>query len=253
MRKDEVTIFRRSLESEVDRLQLSASDKLLDRLVRYYRLLRDWNRRIRLVGSTDPKRAASELFADSLLAADFASRFLPAERKAAMLDIGSGAGFPGVVAGLAYPEWSLTMVESDAKKAGFLKTLCRTVGFAGASVLEGRAEELAHTSGFRSRFELVFCRAVAPPRVAVELSVPFLWTGGSFVLQTSAGESQADVEEGGLLEKAIALMGASIEKTVSYNLSFPTSARLLLRVKKLEETPRQYPRRMKTMRRHPLG
>ena len=256
MRENGTALFRASLMEEAERLRLDVSEGLLDRLARYYRLLREWNRRLRLVGSTDPKRAASELFADSLLATDFAGRFLSGKGMKGggdVLDIGSGAGFPGAVAGLAQPEWSLTLIEPDAKKRGFLKTVCRTVGPEGARLLGGRAEELAHESEFRSRFDVVFCRAVASPRVALELSVPFLRVGGSFLLQTSVREAEADVRAGGLLRKAAAMIGVSIECSSHYVLSFPASARLLVRVEKLGETLAQYPRGMQAMRRRPLG
>jgi 16S rRNA (guanine527-N7)-methyltransferase len=253
MRKEDIAIFRRSLAAEAQRLHLPLSKELLDRLSEYYRLLASWNSRIRLVGSVDPKRAASELFGDSLLVADFASRFLPPGSKKAVLDIGSGAGFPGAVAGLAHPEWSLTLVEADAKKLGFLKTLCRTVGPAEARLLGARAEELAHEDDFRSRFDLVFCKAVASPRAALELSVPFLRVGGSFLLQISVREAQKDAQAGGMLEKASGAIGGSIGDKRTYGVSFPGSARLLVRVEKLKETPPQYPRRTQAMRRRPLG
>jgi len=141
--------FRSALIEETERLDAELSGGELDTLCLHYELLRKWNPRVRLVGTIEPARAAVELFADSVLACRFAGGLAGAHASARVIDIGSGAGFPGVVAKILRPLWPLTLVENNAKKVSFLKTLGHELALADAIVLRERAERLAHMQGGR--------------------------------------------------------------------------------------------------------
>ncbi|RJP23371.1 MAG: 16S rRNA (guanine(527)-N(7))-methyltransferase RsmG [Candidatus Abyssobacteria bacterium SURF_5] len=246
MATDDIDLFRDSLAREAARLRLPLPEPVLDSCAAYYRLLARWNARLRLVGSTEPGRAACELFADSFVASSFAGEFLRVPR---MIDIGAGAGFPGMAVKLLHPERPLACIEAITKKTSFLKTLRRALSLDNVDILAGRAERCAHEGAFRERFDLAFCRAVASPAAAIELGTPFIRVGGMLVLQ--AGALGADEIES--VSKAAGETGASLEDTMSYDLSCSPRRRLLLRIKKTCPTPAIYPRSMNAIRRRPLA
>jgi len=237
--------FRQALLDETKRLGIEPSRGQLDALCLHYELLRKWNPRIRLVGTVEPRRAAIELFADSLMACRFAEGLESVEKAEAnmplrIVDIGSGAGFPGIPIKVMRPEWELTVIDSIAKKISFLKTLAAELGLAGIHVVRGRAEQLAHEAGFGERFDLAFCRAVAEPAAACKLAAPFLKIGGSFIIQTTApGTKEPRRHALERLRKATAPTGVTIIGSTSYTLSRVPEKRLLIEAKKREPNPSQ--------------
>ena len=158
-------IFRTALSEESRSLGVELPAEAMDAMCLHYRLLCKWNPRVRLVGTIEPRRAAIELFADSLAALRFAEGLaIPAAgggNAFRIIDIGSGAGFPGVPIKILRPRCGLTIVDSSAKKTSFLKALVRELHLPDASVVRGRAEDLAHDPDLRERFDLAFCRAGA--------------------------------------------------------------------------------------------
>lgn len=248
MRADTET-FRQVLSAETRRLDIELTDSRLNALSVHYELLVKWNPRVRVVATTDPARCATELFADSLVAArfaeDIASETADAAAAIRVLDIGAGAGLPGVVLKLLLPRWELTCIESNAKKIAFIKSLARELRLDGVSIVRGRAERLAHGETYREQFDFAFCRAVAPPAVACELAVSFLKFGGSFIAQTGEGA------EG--IQNVAELLGAKLVKTMGYKLEGVSSRRVLARIKKLGPTPPDYPRSAKAARKKPLA
>ena len=229
----------------------------MDAMCLHYRLLCKWNPRVRLVGTIKPRRAATELFADSLAALRFieglalrgGAGFSPFR----IIDIGSGAGFPGVPIKILRPRCELTIIESNAKRISFLKTLVRELHLPETRIVRGRAEDLARDPDLRERFDLAFCRAVAAVPVACELAVPFLKVGGSFIAQASSRAYSAGTESAESVRKTAGALGATIERAMSYGLSGATGERSLIQIKKLEPTPEQFPREHRTTMKKPLA
>lgn len=248
MRAD-IETFRQVLSTETRRLGIELTDNRLAALSAHYALLAKWNPRVRLVASTDPVRCATELFADSLVAARFAEGIVTEIADTAavirVLDIGAGAGLPGIVLKVLLPRWELTCIEPNAKKVSFLKSLARELRLDGVRIGRGRAERLAHGNDLREQFHFAFCRAVAPPAVACELAVPFLTVGGSFIAQTGERDEE--------LRSAAEAAGAKLVTIKSYRLRGMASGRVLARVKKLNPTPPDYPRDAGAARKRPLG
>ena len=248
--------FRRILAEETKSRGIEVSTAPLDALCVHYQLLRKWNARIRLVGTVDPERAAIELFADSLIVCEFARTLAPGkgstkrEKGLEVIDIGSGAGLPGVPVKALMPEWRLTLVEAETKRVAFLKELVRGLGWADVRIERGRAEELGRDPKYREGFDLAFCRAVAAPRIACELAIPFLGIGGSFILQTTEKIYAEDAEE---ISGAALTLGASIDHTRAYALSGSNEQRLLVRIEKTAETPEEFPRDFRIIKKKPLG
>ncbi|UCD58986.1 MAG: 16S rRNA (guanine(527)-N(7))-methyltransferase RsmG, partial [Candidatus Hydrogenedentota bacterium] len=193
-------IFRHTLRGEAEHVGIALSTRQLDAFCQHYELLLKWNPRIRLVATTDPARAARELFADSLVLARFVERYAaepPGTGTSGsdvpqMVDIGAGAGLVGIPLKILWPHWGLVVIDSHAKKIAFTKTAARQLALTSVRDVRGRAEEVAHRGDFRERFDLAFCRAVGPPPLACELAVPFLKVGGSFIVQ--AGEPRSSME-----------------------------------------------------------
>jgi 16S rRNA (guanine527-N7)-methyltransferase len=241
--------FRQVLSGETRRLGIELTDTQLDALSAHYELLVKWNAFVRLVASTDPARAATELFADSIVAAQFVEHIAAETADAAaatrMIEIGAGAGLPSIPSKILLPQWELTCVESNAKNISFLKSLARELRLDGVRIIRGRAERLAHRNDLRGQFDLAFCRAVAPPVVACELAIPFLKVDGSFIAQT--GERVED------LRNAADELGAKVITTKGYRLRGMASGRMLARIKKVRPTPPDYPRDAKRARRKPLA
>ena len=246
--------FRRILEEEAKSRGIEVSTATLGALCVHYELLRKWNARIRLVGTVDPARAAIELFADSLIACEFAQKLGRAagpdatDNTLEALDIGSGAGLPGAPVKAMAPEWNLTLIEVDTKRVAFLKELVRELGWNDVRVERGRAEDLAHTPEFRESFDLVFCRAVAAPRIALELAIPFLKIGGSFILQTT---EKIYAEEDEAVGQAALALGASAALRAGYKFSPGGEKRLLVQIKKISETAAEFPRNFQTIKKKP--
>jgi 16S rRNA (guanine527-N7)-methyltransferase len=251
--------FRTALVAEAARLRIRIPSEKLDALCVHYNLLCAWNRRIRLVGTIEPERAAVELFADSLIACEFAQNLdsakvaATAQRAFKVIDIGSGAGLPGVPAQIMRPEWNVTLVEADAKRIAFLKKVARELDVNNFQIQRGRAEGLAHDPAHREGFDLAFCRAVAAPAVACELAIPFLAKNGSLILQTTTKENDPSDEKAGQNIRGTAgKLCATINQTMAYTLSTTAGKRMLLQVRKTAATPPEFPRGINRIKKHPL-
>lgn len=253
--KTDIETFRRILREESARLGVELLEHQLDSFCLHYELLRTWNMHIRLTGSIEPARAAIELFADSLVACKFIESLEagdPTSQRLRFIDIGAGAGFPSIPLKIIRHRWEAVLVDANAKKISFIKTLLRELGLGGIEVIRGRAEELAHGKGLREAFDLAFCRAVTAPGAACELALPFLTAGGSFIAQTSA--RQAD----DLAHHPVATSRAggdetsiTIARTMTYSLTGILSERRIFEMKKKQPTPYGLPKANKTFRRKP--
>ncbi|HEY5626051.1 MAG TPA: 16S rRNA (guanine(527)-N(7))-methyltransferase RsmG [Dehalococcoidia bacterium] len=164
------------------------------------------------------------------------------------LDIGSGAGLPGLPIKIARPELRLTLLESNEKKAAFLERAITELGLDGADVITARAEEAGRLPEHRVAYKLALARAVAPLRVLAELALPFLALGG--VLAAPKGSSAAkEVREA---EAALTELGGAVDQTVPLEVPGAARAPTLVIVRKTGETPARYPRRPGIPRKRPL-
>lgn len=215
----------------------------------YYRELVDWNKRINLTSIVNYEDVQVKHFLDSL------SVTLALNSKQAMqqslfstLDVGSGAGLPGIPLKILYPEIRLTLLDSIAKKTRFLYHLINRLGLDGVEVLTGRAEELAHKPGCRERFHLVLSRAVATLPSLSELTLPFCSLGGIFVAQKK-GQINEEVERA---KRAITTLGGRLREVKRVKLDEFIEERLLVIIDKVAPTPNRYPRRSGIPEKRPL-
>ncbi len=166
-----------------------------------------------------------------------------------VLDVGSGAGVPGIPLKLARPALELTLLESVRKKTDFLRETVQSLGLCGVKVVTGRAEELGRQEEYREKYLLVVSRALARLDILLELCLPFVATGGFFAAYKGTGYA-GELEQAGL---ALAELGAKTEEIHRYMLPEVTGERALLIFRKTGPTPARYPRRVGVPKKRPLG
>ena len=196
----------------------------------YQDMLQDWNSRMNLTAITQPEEVASKHFADSVLPA----ALLPPRVK--VIDVGTGAGFPGLPLRILRPDIQLTLLDSLQKRIGFLNALCQALGFADVALLHARAEDAGRDPALRGRFDVALSRAVAPFPVLLELTVPFLKVGGKSLMYKGP-QAQSELQEG---ENACKVLHCNTELL---HYAPPWGA---------GDTPKAYPRKAGTPAKSPL-
>jgi 16S rRNA (guanine527-N7)-methyltransferase len=228
-------------------LRLPLTEHQLQQFQTYYEQLVEWNRRVNLTGITDYEEVQVKHFVDSLsvvLAIEGANW---ADGNFALLDIGTGAGMPGIPLKLVYPRAKLVLLDSIAKKTAFLRHIVVELGLDGVEILTQRAEELGHLPDYRERFDLVVCRAVSQLDTVAELTLPFCRIGGLAVIPKKDGI------EGELTQAnaAIGILGAKISTVREVTIK-GLEQHLLVVLEKTSMTPPAYPRRPGIPTKRPL-
>ena len=214
----------------------------------YYRELIEWNKRINLTAITDYSSVQVKHFLDSLTVTLALSEEEVASPDFKIVDVGTGAGFPGVPLKILLPRPSLLLIEPTTKKTAFLDHIVGKLELQNVEVLNSRAEEAAHLPAYREQFDLVLSRAVALLPTLAELTLPFCRIGGRFIAQK---KGEIDQEIGGA-KKAIAVLGGRLDETRKIELDEFTDVRYLVIIDKIYLTPREYPRRPGVPKRRPI-
>ena len=222
-------------------LELSAEEQ--ERLLIHWQLVKETSRSFNLTAVLDDEEAAEKHYRDCLAARDFL-RGLP--EQALTLDLGSGAGFPGLVLAAVFPDRRFFLLDATAKKCDFLVDAAASLGLANVEVVSGRAEELAR-GPLRESFALVTARAVAALRELVELALPLLEVGGALLALKGAGWAEEVAEA----QHALAELSGEVKDSHEYTLS-AGDRRCLLQVTKTGPTPDKYPRRPGMPHKRPL-
>ena len=204
----------------------------------YYRELTAWNKRINLTRITSPQEVPVKHFLDSLTIT-LAMLPPPADASFRVIDIGSGAGLPGIPLKLLLPGIRLVLLEATRKKAAFLEHIRDKLGLEDTEVVIGRAEAVAHDSRYREAFDLVLSRAVARLPALVELTLPFCTVGGRFIAQKK-GAIKREIDEA---SGAIEFLGGSLREIKRVELEELADERYLVVTDKVAPTPETYPRR----------
>ncbi len=210
----------------------------------YQQELLDWNTRMNLTAITNPEEVLSKHFLDSLsllMAYD-----APTAR---VLDIGSGAGFPGLPLKILRPQWHVVLLEATGKKVKFLQHIIQTLQLKDVVAVHGRAEELAHKAEYRGSFDLVTARAVASLPTLLEYAAPFCCVGGKMIFPKK-GDVAEELARG---KRAAIQVGARFKANLPLTLPGLDDGRRLLVWEQVSNCPEQYPRSGGMMAKKPLG
>jgi 16S rRNA (guanine527-N7)-methyltransferase len=236
--KNAIITYMEKLKAGAEKLGVGLKPIQLEQFESYYRELVDWNQRVNLTTITGYEEVQLKHFLDSLtITLAWPSKINSAELR--LIDVGTGAGLPGIPLKIVFPDIKLTLLEATAKKADFLRYITKKLGLADVEIAVGRAEEVAHRPGYREGFDLVLSRAVAALPTLVELALPFTAVGGSFIAQKKGNIA----EEIDRADKAISLLGGRLREVKRVNIAEFTDERYLIVIDKVSPTPEKYPRR----------
>ena len=236
--------FISKLEKSIDDLNIPYSREQLDLLWEYYLFFKEENKKYNLSTITEPEEVIKKHFLDSLVVL----KDLNLKQKKRWLDIGSGAGFPGLVLKIFLPGHSFYLLDSSAKKVTFLNQLIYKLNLKGVDATHGRAEDLARLEDWRSSFDYVTSRAVASLNVLLEYSIPFL-KKGAYAFLYKGPEYQKEIKEA---ENALDILDSEITEKSSLDVPGLKAERYLITVKKTKNTNNKYPRRAGIPKKRPL-
>jgi 16S rRNA (guanine527-N7)-methyltransferase len=220
------------------KLGINLNDKQITQFKLYYQELVNWNKKFNLTTITDYQEVQIKHFLDSLTVTLALTKEELRQPGFSIIDIGTGAGFPGIPLNIFLPESRLVLLDSKAKKATFLQHIIEQLELSHAEIVVGRAEEIAHQPLFRQNFTLVVSRAVASLPTLVELALPFCQIGGEFVAQKK-GEIKQEVIQA---SKAIESLGGKLKQVKKIELEEFSDERYLIIIDKIYPTPEKYPR-----------
>ncbi len=231
------------LERGLAELGIAPPAGAVDGLVQYGELLLEQNRVMNLTAITQPDQVATLHFLDSAALLGCAGL-----AGASLVDVGTGAGFPGIVLRMLVPDLKLALVDSLAKRLDWLEEVCSKLGLAGVTLRHARAEELALEPNWRDGFDFATARAVADLRILTELCLPYVKVGGRFLAMKAAG-CQPEVEAAG---RAVSVLGGRLRPSFRYTIPAAGVERVVVQVEKTVPTPKGYPRRWAKLQKAPL-
>ncbi len=231
------------LKSNAADYGIEISSDLSAKLEKYAELLKDWNEKINLTAILDDEGIAVKHFLDCLLVSK-AAEFKKGDR---VIDVGTGAGFPGLVIAAAYPEVEVTLLDSTGKKLKAVENMAQEMGVKNAKVIHMRAEEAGKKPEFREKYDFATARAVAELRVLLEYTLPFVKVGGTFL--SLKGASAIDEIDGA--KNSLKTLGGKIEGINEFTLP-GGDKRAIINVKKISHIPPKFPRVSAQIAKKPL-
>ncbi len=217
--------------SELSKLNIKPTDQNLKDLAKYKDLLIEYNQKFNLTAIKTDKEIYLKHFYDSLTL----SKALDLSKDLKLLDIGTGAGFPGLVLKIFYPALEVTLLDSNHKKIMFLETVIKELNLKNITCLKSRAESLPKE--FREYFDIVTSRAVSNLRILSELSIPYLKVGGKLIAMK--GTPDEEIKES---KTILSKLDSKITNVIKFNLPLEESNRSLIIIEKLKKTNNIYPR-----------
>lgn len=236
--------MERFLQEKLGMLSVEVNKEKIDQFNQFYDILIEWNKVMNLTAITDYKDVVEKHFLDSLSI----ERILNLDGIKTVMDVGTGAGFPGIPLKIIYPELKVTLLDSLNKRVKFLNEVIRQLELKNIDAIHGRAEDIGKNENYREKYDLCVSRAVANLATLSEYCMPFVKVGGVFVSYKSG-----DIDEEVLKsKKAVSLFGGKIEDVVKFQLPGTDINRAFVKIKKIKEMPRKYPRKSGIPSKEPL-
>lgn len=234
-----------TLEQGCESLGIHLDEKQKHQFVQFYEYLVEKNKVMNLTGITDFEEVLTKHFLDSLACA----KVLDMEKIHRAIDIGTGAGFPGIPLKIVYPHIEFCLLDSLQKRVKFLQETFELLGLENITALHGRAEEYAKKPPHREAYDLCVSRAVSNLATLSEYCLPYVKTGGCFVSYKS-GKVQEEADQA---KKAIKLLGGTLKEIAYFTLPTTDIDRSLVVINKTSSTPKRYPRKAGTPQKEPLA
>lgn len=226
-------------------LGIQLTEGQIEQFMQYKKLLIEWNEKMNLTAITEDREVITKHFLDCLTI----HNALDMAEVKTLVDIGTGAGFPGLVIKIAYPYIHVTLVDALKKRLTFLDTVISELGLQKVECMHGRAEDLGKNNEFREKFEVCASRAVANLAVLSEYTLPFVKQEG-YLIALKGQKLDEELEQG---KKAIQILGGTLESVVEAKVPFTDLNHRIAKIKKVKVTPKKYPRKAGEPTKSPLG
>lgn len=231
-------------ESDLHSLNISLSNKQIEQFLIYYEMLAEWNGFMNLTAITEFEDVMKKHFVDSLSIV----KAYEMNHEISVIDVGTGAGFPGLALKIAFPQIQMTLLDSLNKRIQFLDAVIERLNLFHVKTIHGRAEDFSRPDKLREQFTLCVSRAVANLSTLSEYCLPFVQVGGHFI----SYKSEKSSEETAAAQKAISILGGKIVQQVDFKLPDSDIYRNLYMIEKIKQTPGKYPRKAGTPGKEPI-
>lgn len=238
MKKEILNMANYSIErltAGCEKMGVTLTEEQLNQFIKYYELLVEWNSFMNLTAITEFDEVVTKHFVDSISLI----KAVDLNKPLSVIDIGTGAGFPGIPLKIAFPELNITLLDSLNKRIKFLDEVIGQLGLKKIEAIHGRAEDAAKSVDLREKFDLCVSRAVANLSTLSEYCLPFVKVGGMFV----SYKSEKITEEMKTAEKAISILGGEYSNQVEFTLPDSDIYRNLFMIEKKKASPKKYPRK----------
>ncbi|MDO4977391.1 MAG: 16S rRNA (guanine(527)-N(7))-methyltransferase RsmG [Eubacteriales bacterium] len=236
--------FQAKLKEQTAQLGIELSDLQLQQFDRFYQMMVETNKHMNLTAITEEDEVISKHLVDSLSCC----KVMDMSKVGSIIDMGTGAGFPGIPLKIAYPDIEFVLMDSLQKRIRFLDGVIEELGLEKIEAVHGRAEDLARRKEYRANFDLCVSRAVANLSTLSEYCIPFVKVNGYFV----SYKAQKGMEELEQAANCLKVLGCKVEDSHKFTLEGDDSERLLLKIKKCKGTPKVYPRKAGVPSKNPL-
>lgn len=235
---------REILREGASQLGFTLGEEQIQKLLTYKDLLSEWNEKVNLTSITDEKEIMIKHFLDSLTCV--IKPYIKNRDK--VIDVGTGAGFPGIPIHIYYPEIHLTLLDSLQKRIAFLEEVYKNIGIDNIIFQHGRAEDFGANPKFREKYDVALARAVAQLSVLCEYCLPFVKMGGYFLCQKGPNVDEELINA----KNAIELLGGQFIEKIDIKLPFSDINHNIIIIKKIRQTPAKYPRKAGTPTKSPI-
>jgi len=229
------------------KMGINLHEEQIKKFSRYLELLVQWNQKINLTSLKTPQEIIIKHFLDSISCIKIINKYIRVEG-IHIIDVGTGAGFPGIPIKIVCPSISLSLLEARKKKTIFLEKITKEINFQKVEILNGRAETFGKCPDYRQKYDIVLSRALAFLSTLSEYCLPLVRVGGLFVAQK--GRSYKEEIDKAL--KAVQFLGGELIGVESVRIPFINQERHLLIIKKIKDTPSEYPRKEGIPQKRPL-
>ena len=232
------------LTKKVKELSIVLNDKQIQQFEQYYNILVEWNKVMNLTAITEYEEVVEKHFLDSLTIVNAINM----EKIETLIDVGTGAGFPGIPLKIAFPHLKVTLLDSLNKRIKFLNEVIDLLELNDIKAIHGRAEDYAKQAEYREQYDICVSRAVANLATLSEYCLPYVKVDGLFVPYKS-GEIDEELKSS---EKAVSILGGKVEEVVKFQLPGTDIGRSFVKIHKIKETKKKYPRKAGMPTKEPL-